>query len=192
MKYSFLLFFAYFLSHVLSAQSFKKTGTLDEIISFNHSEYEIMDTAIGDLNRDLYPDLIVIYKAKNEEEKSNASEDDVVRPLVIYLGQQDGTYTLKSWNSKIVLCYSCGGTMGDPYQDLVIKNGYFTVEHYGGSAWRWSRFITFKYVAKDSTWYLHKDGGDSYHVSDPDQGETKVRTTKDFGMISFENYNDLH
>jgi hypothetical protein len=78
--------------------------------------------------------------------------------------------------------------MGDPFQEVVIKKGFFSIEHYGGSGWRWTRTITFKYTADDNNWYLFKDGGDSFHASDPEKVTTKIRTTKDFGKVRFDKF----
>jgi hypothetical protein len=87
-----------------------------------------------------------------------------------------------------VLCVDCGGVMGDPFMQVVIKNGYFSIEHYGGSGWRWTRTITFKYSPADSYWYLHKDGNSSFHSADPDKVTTKIKTIKDFGKLPFDKF----
>lgn len=41
---------------------------------------------------------------------------------------------------------------------------------------------------QDSTWYLHKDGGNSFHATEPEKTTTKIRTTKDFGKVKFEEF----
>ena len=78
--------------------------------------------------------------------------------------------------------------MGDSFSQVVIKNGYFTVEHYGGSSWRWTRFVTFRYSATDSDWYLHRDGCDSFHAGNPENVTADIKTTKDFRVIPFEKF----
>jgi hypothetical protein len=98
--------------------------------------YEILDTATGDLNRDKYRDLLVILKLSNEEENSESS-----RPLLIYIGQKNGELKLVAYNDNVVLCRNCGGIYGDPYSGMVIKRGYFSIEHYGGSNFRWTRTV---------------------------------------------------
>jgi hypothetical protein len=72
--------------------------------------------------------------------------------------------------------------------DIVIKNGYFSVEHYGGSAWRWTRIITYKYSKEENNWFLYKDGGESFNAGDPEKVEKTVRTTKDFGKVLFKDF----
>jgi hypothetical protein len=188
MKKTLMILIAIVQTVTLYGQVYKTTGKLSEIINYKISGYSILDTVSGDLNRDSYKDLIIVYRKDNEDKTSDINNNPVYRPLLIYIGQSDGTLKLTAQNEKAVLCYDCGGMMGDPFSQIVIKNGYFTIEHYGGSAWRWSRLITFKYSNIDSTWYLHKDGGDSFHASDPEKVTTKVRTTKDFGVIPFEKF----
>jgi len=76
--------------------------------------------------------------------------------------------------------------MGDPYVSIVIKKGYFSIEHYGGSSWRWQRIITYKYSPVDKEWYLHRDGTVSFNAGDPDKTtEITGRTAKDFGKVRF-------
>jgi hypothetical protein len=74
--------------------------------------------------------------------------------------------------------------LASPFIGIVIKKGYFPIEHYGGSGWQWTRTITFKYSIADSYWYLHKDGGYSFHASVLEKVETKIRATKEFGKLA--------
>ena len=78
--------------------------------------------------------------------------------------------------------------MGDPFVGITIKDGYFSVEHVGGSAWRWARIVTYKYSKDDKNWYLHKDRQESFHALDPKEVEARVLSTKDFGTKLFENF----
>jgi hypothetical protein len=110
-------------------------GQNKTIQNFIPAGYVLLDSASGDLNRDSYRDLVLVLK-KNREEDSV----DVPRPLLLLLGSAAG-YSLAGRNDNVVLCYSCGGVFGDPYQGITIKNGYFSIEHYGGSNWRWTRVI---------------------------------------------------
>ena len=185
MKINILLIFV-ILSTQSYSQEFPQTITKDSLFKNIPSEYAILDSASGNLNRDEYRDLLIVFRKNNESETSDVIDNPVDRPLLIYLGKPDGKYHLTARNDKAVLCYGCGGMWGDPHEGLAIKNGYFTLENYGGSAWRWSRYITFKYSEKDSKWYLHKDGGDSYHANDPENVETNIKTVDDFGIIEFE------
>lgn len=77
----------------------------------------------------------------------------------------------------------------DPFVGATIKNGYFSLEHYGGSAWRWVRTITYKYSKGDHEWFLYKDVSENFHASDPEKIESKINTAKVFGNVSFEEFN---
>jgi hypothetical protein len=78
---------------------------------------------------------------------------------------------------------------GSPISGNCNNEWVFTVEHYGGSGWRWTRYITFKYSPKDKTWCLHKDGGYSFHAGEPEKVTTNIMTVSDFGVVPFEEYN---
>jgi hypothetical protein len=159
------------------------------ITKFIPEGYSLLDSATGDLNLDAYPDMLLVLKKNGEDSTSDIVDHQEKRPLLILTGQADKQFKLSARNDNTVYCVNCGGMMGDPYMGIVIKKGYFSIEHYGGSAWRWTRIITYKYSTAEKYWYLHKDGGDSFHTSDPDKVETKIRTTKEFGKVRFEQFN---
>lgn len=146
--------------------------------------YRLLDMETGDLNRDAYPDKLLVLDSITADTQGNESR----RPLLLLTANAQGQYALAARNDRTVMCSDCGGMMGDPYQGLTIKNGYFSVEHYGGSAWRWTHIITFKYNPTDHHWYLHRAGGDSFHAANPDSATTHVETPRDFGRIRFERY----
>jgi hypothetical protein len=150
--------------------------------------YTVLDTTSGDLNLDEYPDMIMVLKKNGEDTTSDVIEHPEKRPLLILIGQTNHTYKFAAQSDNAVYCIDCGGVMGDPFMEVVIKKGYFSIEHYGGSSWRWTRTITFKYSPADNYWYLHKDGGDSFHAAEPEKTTTKVKTTKDFGKVPFDKF----
>ncbi len=141
----------------------------------------------GDLNRDAYPDKLLVLDSV-QTDTTGVLGSAALRPLLVLTSNAQGQYTLAARNDNAAMCSGCGGMMGDPYQGLTIKNGYFSVEHYGGSAWRWTHIVTFKYNPTDHHWYLHREGGDSFHAADPDKVETHVKTIRDFGRVRFEQY----
>jgi len=157
------------------------------LASFVPEGYTALDTTSGDLNLDPYPDMIMVLR-KNGEDTATDADNPPKRPLLILTGQPDNTYQLAARSDNAVYCISCGGAMGDPFINMVIKKGYFSVEHYGGSSWRWSRIITFKYSPDDKAWYLHKDGTESFRAGEDEKGKAVIRTTKDFGKVPFEQF----
>lgn len=150
--------------------------------------YEVLDIIKGNLNLDTYPDAIMVLYKKGEKETSDVIDHPEKRPLLILTGQADKTYKLAARSDNAVYCVDCGGQMGDPFTGITIKNGYFSVEHYGGSSWRWTRIITFKYSSAEKNWFLHKDGGDSFHAAAPEEVKTKIKTVKSFGKVPFKNF----
>lgn len=150
--------------------------------------YEVLDITKGDLNRDAYPDAIMVLFKKGERETSDVIDHPEKRPLLILIGQANKSYKLATRSDNAVYCVDCGGQMGDPFTGITIKNGYFSVEHYGGSGWRWTRIITFKYSPTDKNWFLHKDGGEHFHATSREEVITPVKTVKDFGKVPFNKF----
>lgn len=129
----------------------------------------------GDLNRDGREDAVLVL---------DPAEPDRPRPLLILVRDAAGKLQLAKRNDQAVGCRECGGIMGDPFQSIAIKPGRFTVEHYGGSSWRWSANYTFAWSRRDKSWQLVRAEKTSFHASDPDSEETTVHTPpRDFGLI---------
>jgi hypothetical protein len=147
--------------------------------------YEVLGAEPGDLNKDAYPDVVLALKIAGEEAVPDPDGHPAKRPLLLLLGQADGSLKLAARNDNVVLCRSCGGVMGDPFEGITVKNGFFSIEHAGGAGWRWTRIITFKWYERDKDWLLHRDGGVSYHVSDLDKMKEDLKTVKDFGVVPF-------
>nr|WP_213491027.1 hypothetical protein [Mucilaginibacter sp. Bleaf8] len=156
--------------------------------SFIPEGYEVLNFTKGDLNRDTHPDAIMVLYKKGEKKTSDVTSHPEKRPLLVLTGQADKSYKLAARSNNAVYCIDCGGAMGDPFTGITIKNGYFSVEHYGGAAGRWTRIITFKYSPADQKWLLHKDGHEYFDATEPDKVQTKVRTVKNFGRVLFENF----
>ena len=146
--------------------------------------FTILDTSKCDLNQDGYTDYIIILKNDLEN-----SVPDTSRPLLIVEGEKNGTFKLIANNDKIVLCYACGGAFGDPYTGITVKDNYFSIEHYGGSSWRWTRIITFKYDKKLNDYILHKDTGESFSVEDLNKREFQTYNKNLWNKVEFKNYN---
>lgn len=166
----------------------------EEIMRYIPDSMEILDTSSGNLNLDAKDDLIVILKTKNEQDREDVY-DNPNRPLLIFIKLVDGRYQFKGQNNKLVKCIRCGGSMGDPFVDVVIKNGYFSVEHYGGSRERWMQTTTFKYNKAEQNWLLHRDAEEVIDVMSEDSDEPKtisstMKTAKDFGIIKFQDYSN--
>lgn len=160
----------------------------DELKEFVPEGYSFLGGEKGNLNLDKFPDVVLVLKKDNEKETSDVIENPEKRPLLILVGQADNTYKLAARNDNTVYCVDCGGAFGDPFDGISITNGNFSINHYGGSAWRWTRIVTYKYSPADKNWFLFRDGGDSFHASEPDKVKTTVKTVKNFGKVPFEKF----
>lgn len=169
-------------------KTFEGANVPSEIKAFVPDGYEAISATTGDLNLDSFADVILVVKKPNEKETSDVVDNPTKRPLLVLLGEGKNKYKLAGRNDNVVLCVDCGGIFGDPFNGISIKNGFFSVEHYGGSAWRWTKIITFKYSPTDKNWLLSRVGSDSYHASNPNKVEKSVKTAKNFGKVLFEKY----
>jgi len=151
--------------------------------------YTVLDAARGDLNRDAQPDWLVVLHKPDETRTSDVVSHPTKRPLLVFVGGAGGTYALAARTDNAVYCVDCGGMMGDPFTGLAIRKGYFTVEHYGGSAQRWTRYVTFRYDPAARGWLLHRDGSEQFHALDPEHGTTTATTAKDFGRVPLARFN---
>jgi hypothetical protein len=142
----------------------------------------------ADLDGDGRPDvLLVLQKQKASEPDAGMPERE--RPLLILTRQPDGSLKQAARNDKVVYCSTCGGMMGDPFMGITPGPRAFTVEHYGGSGWRWSVAFTFGYSRRDGAWQLVKVDSSSFHASEPDKVDKKVeRPPRDFGKIDFADF----
>lgn len=189
-NYCFFLFLLIFVSSQAIGQPPPKikVDVPTSLKSFIPGGYEALNLSRGDLNGDAYPDVVLILYRKGEEKTSDVMSHPEKRPLLLIIGQANKTYKIAARSDNAVYCFDCGGQMGDPFMGVTIKNGYFSVEHYGGSGWRWTRIVTFKYSPADKNWFLHKDGGERFHAISHEQVKIKIKTVKNFGKVPFQKF----
>ena len=178
MKTYLLLFLSLFLSELCFRQQ-------TNLSSFIPAGWSILDTAKGDLNQDGIKDYIMILKNNKEADDDTST---MARPLLILQGQKGGKLILIAKNDHVVLCYHCGGVFGDPYDGIVVKNSFFSIQHYGGASEKWTRIITFKYDPKTKTYVLHKDGGDSFSPFEPEKKESFFYNKEHWDKMKFIDY----
>ena len=136
------------------------------------------------MNKDGIIDKILILKSELEQ----GGYDTLRRPVIILLRNKNGELRKAFENNYIVLNGDDGGIHGDPYHGITIKNGFFSIEHFGGSGWRWNYVITFKYDAQLKNWKLHQIGNETWHISKPEEFESHITTSKEFGTVLFKDY----
>jgi len=146
-----------------------------EVQPFIEKDTTALAVERGDLNRDGREDFVLVLEPSDPEQD---------RPLLLLVRNEKGALTLAKRAAKAVMCHNCGGMMGDPFVGVVVEKGRFTVQHYGGSAWRWSANYTFGWSRRDKSWQLVEVESDSFHASEPDKNQLVVhKPPRDFGLI---------
>jgi len=208
MKSSILLLLLAFSLNVNSQQKtiVKKHDTFNKKINISNEKlksfipkgHEAIAEKKGDLNLDKTEDCILVIRKTTEETTSNMDEGKPDKRIVLLLlGQKDGSYKLAYKNQNVADCIDCGGVFGDPFSGISIKNGYFSIEHKIAGGHHWEQIITFKFNKTKNNWYLYKDHFINYvlNTSNDPNAEAliadvdKLKTVKDFGEISFQNFN---
>ena len=158
------------------------TTIYKRINKFIPKGYVVLDQCDGDLNGDGLKDKILILREKQEV----TSEEN--RPVIILLKMQNGSYKKIAENDNIVLHAGDGGIHGDPYHGITIKKDKFSIEHFGGSSWRWNQVITFKYNRIKLNWYLYTVGSESWHFDPSTNFTSELETGHSFGVVQFSDY----
>jgi hypothetical protein len=151
--------------------------------TFIPTGYTILGRAAAVIDGDGYTDWVVALR--NPYEKMNG---DTTRPLLLLKGNGRGGYHLLARNDSVVLCYNCGGVHGDPFERVTAGKGRFSIRHFGGSGWRWTRVITFRYDSKKKQLLLASDGGRSWHGDGPKAGTRLTNRPEDFGRVTFSQF----
>ena len=144
----------------------------------------------ADLNNDGLKDYILVLERENPTLKDEYDYPKNQRPLLILVRGTDNKLTEAKRNETIVMCSDCGGMMGDPFAGVTVGKNTFTVNHYGGSAWRWSADYKFNYSRIDKTWQLVRIEKTSFHAADQNKTiKRKVMTPpKDFGKVDIADF----
>lgn len=135
--------------------------------SFGDTSYRTLDSITFTAKGQRF-DLIILKHIAEDADTNRRWEG--VRPLLLF-GYQDGVRDLLLRNDSLILCRTCGGIFGDPYDGVGFANDTLQVHHYGGSAWRWS--ITHAFVpGAEAEWPLVRRTAINYSVYEPDSSRT--------------------
>ncbi|MDR2207452.1 MAG: hypothetical protein LBE22_00535 [Azoarcus sp.] len=173
---------------LLSAAQSAGAEPPDELLPFIPTDAKYLAHAVGDLNGDGRQDYVLVVEKQTPNKPGYVIEEHQ-RPLFIIIRQLDGSLVSRKGNERIVFCDRCGGVFGDPFASLTAGKNTFTVQHYGGSAWRWGFEYQFDYSRRDDTWQLVRVEELSFHISDPEKAEVKIyRPPHDFGLIDIADF----
>lgn len=159
-----------------------------EVRPFVEAGTKAVAVEAADLNGDGRGDFVLVL----ERENPSKDEDDFPvnqRPLLVLVRGEGGALAAAKRNERLVMCSRCGGAFGDPFEGIEAGRNTFTVNFYGGSAWRWKYAYKFNYSRLDKTWQLVRAEEISYHTSDPDKMKVRVFTPpKDYGKIDLADF----
>lgn len=108
------------------------------------SDYSIIDSVFGDLDKDGLEELVVAYNTDLKDEIN----DGVKRELIIYK-KKNSNWAV--WQKSMQALYGsrAGGMMGDPFGDIEIEKGILNISQNGGSSWKWSHTDKYRYDGKE-------------------------------------------
>jgi hypothetical protein len=142
----------------------------------------------GDVNADGAQDFVLVTERVGVY-YTYAEQQNAKRALLVLVREPDRSLRLVARSDHAVMCSRCGGVFGDPFEGVETEPGAFTVNHYGGSAWRWREDYTFAYVPSAGTWRLAKVKEVSYWTGNPDKIQQRTFTTPgDFGAITLADF----
>ncbi len=182
LKYTFLLI----LLGILGCEQ-KSSPTAFEHLLEEGYEVFFSDTLHID-QKDL---VLAALKRQNEDSLLWETREEMPRPLLILEAQSSGKFDIALRNDKVILCGACGGVFGDPLDMIEAADMSFTISHYGGSRYRWTRHISFEYDEEKNAWLLASDKGVSYDNLNPEGEMENIVYTKTEGgaPVLFEAFN---
>lgn len=122
-----IILFCFFTQITLSAQEF--------VIP---KGYVLLEEKTGDLDKDGVPERVGVYNT------TDTTEDGITREIFV-LKQKDSKWTVWKRSVNAVLKSEQGGMMGDPFQEIDIKNGLLIISVAGGSSWKWSHHDKYRF-----------------------------------------------
>lgn len=142
-KYSLLLLCIFGLSGQARAggsifDNIARQGTA--LGDFVPKGWKVADQVSGDLNGDGVPDIVAtLVEEKPTDDQSN-DDYGLKQAFIVLLGAENGKFTLKGGNDKLLQCKGCGGVK--EIDDISIRKGVIIVfqmsgsREYSSSTWR--------------------------------------------------------
>jgi hypothetical protein len=178
-KQAIFIIFAFFVQAAFAANQTDPA----KFAAFIHQGEKLIQHQQSDLNSDGVLDYLLVV------EKTAPGPAEGERSLLIVVGKKHDGLKLAKRNDKVVYCLSCGGVWGDPFDSVEVGKNTFTVNHYGGSAWRWTSSYTFNYSKRYDSWQLVKVVQTSFHATQPEVEKTKTFVPpKNFGLIDIADF----
>lgn len=103
-------------------------------------EYQPIKEIYGDLNKDGKDEKVVVYNMSDKEVDMNG----INREIIIFKKEKD-EWMIWQRSKNAIGNTRDGGMMGDPFEDVEIKNGILSISQSGGSSWKWSHTDKYRY-----------------------------------------------
>ncbi|AUZ04111.2 MULTISPECIES: hypothetical protein [Vitreoscilla] len=104
------------------------------------AQAQVLGEARGDLDGDGQAEIVVVTDTGRPSNNDLGS----IRKLEVFK-IQNGKRSLWQQSQQVILPSQAGGMMGDPFQEISIKNGSLFVNHAGGSSWKWDTRDQYRY-----------------------------------------------
>lgn len=111
-----------------------------------------LDTALGDANKDGILDLLLVTCNQNETQFRHSGKL-INREMLLFLGAKDGSYRFVCRNRNAIPPIN-GGGQGDPFGGISVKSGSISITEYISSNCKSISRYTFRFLNKQSNWYL--------------------------------------
>jgi hypothetical protein len=145
MMFATAVFYAALLAATTTSQpSVPATAATPE--QFAPKGWRVLEKAVGDLNRDGMPDVAIVFKNPAEDRQG---QFDVQRLLVVAF-KKGAQFERSAFSFDEILCKTCGGVLGDPFQEIKIERNTVVISHYGGSRERWGH--KYRYRLEPGGW----------------------------------------
>ncbi|EKT3967236.1 SH3 domain-containing protein [Flavobacterium psychrophilum] len=141
-----------------------------------------------DLNQDGQEDQLLVFEPKQIAANSNG-DITMNSPVCILINKGNNDYAVsKNLNVIYTTISNCPS---DGFQNLVVKDNFFTIEQNTCGGWYLiDEYTTFKYDRNTNQIVLHKFGQSFSDRKNPDKEiPDTVLSNKNFGIVLFENFN---
>jgi hypothetical protein len=127
--------------------------------SFVPPRWHLLDSTVGDLNRDNLPDLVVVVERDSTVSEERRTLDGIFavegRPRILAISLADpesGGYRKVIQTDQFVLREREGGVMDDPWNGMEVRQGLLNVRFQGGSGMLWG--LEYKFAWRERSWQL--------------------------------------
>ncbi|UAY52598.1 hypothetical protein [Ferruginibacter albus] len=140
--------------------------------------YIVIDSAQSDFNGDKLKDVALVLEYAGDKNY----EFDSSRAIYILKNTGKG-YIINAKCFSAILSKGDGGVHGDPYDGISFKKNVLKINHFGGSAWKWTDSYVFRY--QHNNWELIGTCGDSFWVLDACESNTIGNYGRNFVDVNF-------